>query len=55
MVALKDICWVCERDGKITPQTHKKYGIPVCDEHDDVDPESMEQYVINLFARDDVW
>jgi hypothetical protein len=48
---LCDFCWVCLRDGKETPSVGKKYGYPFCNDHnnDDLDPEAMEKFVINLF------
>jgi len=44
-------CWVCLKEGKEVPSTSKKYGYPVCDSHnnDDLGPEEMEEFIINLF------
>ena len=51
MKKLSDYCWVCLNEGKETVSTTRKYGYPVCDEHnnDDLDPERMESFVIDLF------
>jgi hypothetical protein len=48
---LCDYCWVCLEQGKETRSTGIKYGYPVCMDHDnnDLDPEAMEDFVINLF------
>jgi hypothetical protein len=52
---LGDFCWVCLKNGKETPSTGRKYGYPVCIDHDnnDLDPEEMEEFVIDLFRGTD--
>lgn len=49
---LGEICWVCAKDNVITPMTTKTYGFPVCEKHKgDVDPEELEQFLIEQFKR----